>query len=63
MTAAPTAPEPPRRGRGRPRTGRVRVHWTLPPDLRERIRVAAEAAALDESALVEQVLRASRRLR
>jgi hypothetical protein len=63
MTAATTAPEPPRRGRGRPRTGRVRVNWTLPPDLRERIRVAAETATLDESALVEQILRASRRLR
>jgi len=63
MTAATIAPEPPRRGPGRPRTGRVKVWWTLPPALAALVAERAAKQGVTESALVEQILTASRRLK
>lgn len=51
------------RGRGRPRTGRIRVAWTMPPDLRAAVEARATAERTTESAIVEEILRASGRLR
>ena len=54
--------QPKRRGRP-PGPERVRVFWTMPPDVAETVAERAASERTTESYLVEGILRGSRRLR
>ena len=54
--------QPKRRGRP-PGPERVRVHWTMPPEVAETVEQAATRERTSESYLVEAILRGSRRLK
>lgn len=60
--ATPSSPGP-KRGPGRPRTGKVHVHWKIDPAVRDSVHAAADAEGTDQSSLVEAILRGSRRLK